>query len=140
MISSAGLVVDASVAVKWYVPEDGSREAAELLTGRRPLLAPDLLVPEVGNILWKKVRRGALPIADAESMLHLFVSGLPLTLHSASLLIGTALTIAIGFQRTVYDALYLALAESEDCQVVTADQRLVNALRGTPLARRITAL
>jgi predicted nucleic acid-binding protein len=58
---SACLVIDASVVVKWHVTEIHSVEALRLLRDNAPALhAPDLVFPEVGNILWKKVRRGDL--------------------------------------------------------------------------------
>ena len=50
--------MDASVAIKWYVPEVHSEIAACLLDGTHELIAPDLLLPEFGNIVWKKVQRG----------------------------------------------------------------------------------
>ena len=53
MISQERLVVDASIAVKWYVPEANSTQAAAILESGAELLAPDLLVAEVGKVLWK---------------------------------------------------------------------------------------
>lgn len=52
------LVIDASVAIKWYVPEAGSQEASAILDRPETLLAPDLLAAEFGNVLWKKVSAG----------------------------------------------------------------------------------
>ena len=57
-------VIDASVAIKWVVPEAGTEEAVELL-GRGGLVAPDLLFAECANILWKKVRNGELQKSEA---------------------------------------------------------------------------
>ena len=51
------LVVDASVALKWFVDEDGSDRAVALLDGDEPLIAPDLVVAEVCNAAWKSLRR-----------------------------------------------------------------------------------
>lgn len=53
------LVIDASIAVKWVVEEEGTIEALAL-RGAAKLIAPDLLIAECANILWKKVRRGEL--------------------------------------------------------------------------------
>jgi len=57
----AAVVVDASVAIKWLLEESGTRPAVRLLAERRPLLAPDLMLIEAANALWKKVRRGEMP-------------------------------------------------------------------------------
>ncbi|WP_211175979.1 type II toxin-antitoxin system VapC family toxin [Brasilonema sp. UFV-L1] len=51
-------VVDANVAIKWFLPQVYADDARRLLTGNHSLLVPDLLFPEVGNILWKEVRFG----------------------------------------------------------------------------------
>jgi predicted nucleic acid-binding protein len=136
----ATLVVDASVAVKWYVPENGSAEAIALLSSGSRLIAPDLLITEIGNILWKKVGRGALSPVDAEGQLQAFLDGAPVVLYSSSTLVQQALRTAMAFGRTVYDSLYIALALAEGCRLVTADERLVNSLQGTPLAGSIVAL
>ena len=51
-------VVDASFAIKWVVDEAHTTQA--LLLRRHRLIAPDLLIAECANVLWKKVRRGEL--------------------------------------------------------------------------------
>lgn len=134
------LVVDVSVVVKWYAREPDSPRAVSLLAAPIDLLAPDLLVAELGNVLWKKVRSGATTLLHARAAASRFVSEHPVTLHDSVPLLGSALSIATQHDRTVYDALYLALATAEGCQVVTADQRLVNALHGTPMAGWIRLL
>jgi predicted nucleic acid-binding protein len=55
-------------------------------------------------------------------------------------LVAAALEIAVAYERTVYDALYLALAVARDCTFITADDRLARALRRGPLARHVRAL
>jgi predicted nucleic acid-binding protein len=134
------LVVDASVAIKWYVPEQASIVAVEVLTSGDELLAPDLLVAELGNILWKKVRRGELTARDADQIADAFLSTRPIRIRDSAVLLRGALDIATAFDRTVYDALYLALAVAEGCQMVTADGRLVHALQGSPLERAVKPL
>ncbi|HKO55026.1 MAG TPA: type II toxin-antitoxin system VapC family toxin [Thermoanaerobaculia bacterium] len=59
------LVVDASVAIKWFVPEVHSITAIQVLHGEAALAAPDLIYSEFGNTLWKKTRRGELSRASA---------------------------------------------------------------------------
>ncbi len=133
-------MVDASVVVKWYVPEADSAQARGVLTLGYQLLAPDLLLPEVGNILWKKVSRGQLTAPDAELQLQLFLTGAPVTLRPSAQLAEPALRIATSRGLTMYDALYVALALEDGCSLVTTDQRLINRLQGTPLANSVVAL
>jgi predicted nucleic acid-binding protein len=140
MTAGGELVVDASVAVKWYLPEQGSREANVILRSSDRLLAPDLLVTELGNVLWKKVRRGELLPADAAQIAQAFVVRCPVDLRPSSVLLPAALDVATRFDRTLYDALYLALAVAETCPLVTADDCLYNALLGTPLAPYVRLL
>jgi predicted nucleic acid-binding protein len=130
------VVVDAAVAVKWFIPEIHATEAACLLEPGHQLLAPDLLMPEVGNVLWKKVRRGELRTEEAHQVLR-GLSFVPLEVHASSRLLPAALEIAVATGRTVYDSLYLALAEASRCRLVTADRRLVNALAHGSLSHRL---
>ena len=124
-------VVDASVSAKWVLREQLSDNALTLLDPSNNLLAPDLLLAEVANVLWKKVRSGEL---TGEMALERYsaLMGMGVTIIASAALSRRALEIAIETGRTAYDALYLALAEKHDCRVVTADERLVNALRSTP--------
>ncbi len=140
MIEGTRCVVDASVAVKWYLPEPGSVQAAALLRGHPQLIAPDLLTAELGNTLWKRTRRGDLTAREASRVVEAFVSSRPITLWSSESLLRGAWQIASDLGQTVYDALYLALAVAEDCRFVTADDRLVRALRSTTLGPFVRAL
>jgi predicted nucleic acid-binding protein len=127
-------VIDASVAAKWVLPARGetlTQEALELLrryaAGELRFVVPDLFWAELGNILWKAVRQKRVPIASAESaLLSMRDRGFP-TVPSQTLLAG-AFVIATAFDRAVYDALYVALALDSKSQLVTADERLANAL------------
>jgi predicted nucleic acid-binding protein len=120
------IVVDASVAVKWFLPEELSTEARRLLVPEYELLAPDLLWAELGNVLWKKHRRGEFDPRTAAQLLGAF-SRLPIEFHAAERWTEAALDLAIRHGVTVYDGLYLALAAGNACRVVTADRRLREA-------------
>jgi predicted nucleic acid-binding protein len=122
------VVVDASVAVKWFVPEELSIEARKLLGAEYELIAPDLLWAELGNVLWKKHRRRELDQRTASQLLRDF-SRIPVELHSAGRWTGVALELAFEHGVTVYDGLYLALAVGNECRLVTADRRLHDACR-----------
>ena len=133
----ACLVVDASVVIKWHVTEVHTHAARQLLGDDAPALhVPDLVFPEVGNILWKKVRRGDLTEEQAHGIVHL-VAVAPLAVHPSAPLLQAAHEIAVRTGRTVYDSLYVALAEQIDGRLVTADEKLYNALKDGPLGARI---
>ncbi len=135
----SAVVVDCAVAIKWFVPEELSAEAEGLLDGTRDLLAPDLLFAELGNVLWKKVSRRELTTAEARAVLS-GISKVPLAVTPSRDLTAAALEIALAHGRTVYDAIYVALAVAHDCTLVTADERLVRALGVGPLARHVRSL
>lgn len=129
-------IVDASVVIKWYLPEAYADSARRLIDKNLKLIAPDLLFPEVGNILWKKVRLGELSEDEASEILSQ-VGAEPLDIRASWPFMMIALEIAYNTQRSVYDSLYLALATSYHCQMMTADKKLHNALQNTPLAAHL---
>ena len=128
----SGFVVDASVAIKWFVDESDSTKAAELL--RYPLSAPDLLAPECANILWKKVARAELTLDEAE-VIALALQSAAITLHPTRGLLAAAMKIACELGCAAYDCFYLALAQELEQPLVTADLRLVSRARADGAAR-----
>ncbi len=124
-------VVDASVAVKWLVPEMHADAARRLLRENTALLAPDLIWAEVGNALWRKWREGALLPEVVQAMLG-DLRRFPLRIHSGESLYAVTWPVAQASGRTFYDCLYLALALSAGCPLVTADRRFFNALGNSP--------
>jgi len=126
------IVVDASVAVKWCVSEKYDIEAQVLLSGAFELQAPDLIIAEFGNIIWKKVaKHGGLADAEGRRYVADFAAP-PLTLFASTDLLTEAYRLAVETTRTAYDCLYLALAQAQGCAMVTADERFYNALERTP--------
>ena len=125
------LVVDSSVAVKWFVVEPYSTEARRILdayqNGLLSFLVPDLISAEFGNIIWKKHIFQGLAASDAQDILDRFRQ-LQFTFTPTAEFLEDAYKIAVTHRRTVYDALYLALSVRENCQFVTADEKLVNAV------------
>ncbi len=125
------VVVDASVAIKWFVPEIHADAARRLLREGMTLLAPDLIWAEVANALWRKWRDKELSAEAVQSILTDF-RRYPLHIHSGESLYDEAWLVAQGSGRTFYDSLYLALAMSDGCLLVTADLRFYNAVKDTP--------
>jgi predicted nucleic acid-binding protein len=125
------LVIDSSVAIKWFLPEQYTAEARRILDGYQrgdlTLLAPELIYAEVGNIVWKKQQFHHLAEADAQQIITEFQALVLITIPSVRLL-NDAYRLAIAHRRTVYDSLYLALSVQEQCPFVTADERFVNAI------------
>jgi predicted nucleic acid-binding protein len=121
----SSLVIDASVAIKWVIEEEGTKEALALRS--RMLAAPDLLTAECANILWKKVRRRELSEREAA-----FAAGLlaraDIELVAMRPYLETAVRIALALDHPAYDCIYLALAEAEGFRFVTADASLVRKL------------
>jgi predicted nucleic acid-binding protein len=132
----SNLVVDASVAVQWIIPEADSAAARALLDARYRLHAPTYLPLEVDSALIKCVRRRAMSLAEAMAARQASRAQ-PLELHDAASLFDPAWEIAGDEQVSIYDALYVALAERLNATLVTADARLVRSLASTPFARRI---
>jgi predicted nucleic acid-binding protein len=126
------LVVDASVVAKLFLPEDLSERAEALFAagprpGLRVIYAPDLLYAECANIFWKHVRRDTLDETRARQHMNDVLS-LGLTTRPLRDLAVSALELAAEHDITAYDACYVALALTAACDLVTADERLVNKL------------
>ena len=125
------VVVDASIAVKWLVKEQYSREADEMLAsweiGNTRVTGPHLLPVEVSNALYRRTRRGDISLATAVQLEAEFLESAIELVQSASLHLRAISLAAQLQQNAVYDAHYLALAESLDCDLWTADQRFFQA-------------
>lgn len=134
------LVVDASVATKWVVPEDDSELADALLTTAARLHAPAFLVMEVANALWLKMRRGEIDDAQARASLE-YLRRIPWAAWQGEEPLPAALDLAKMLDHTVYDCAYLALALHLDARYVTADQRFWRKTQGrADLAGRVLRL
>lgn len=117
-------VIDASIAVKWVIPEVLSERADRLRAGDDDLIAPDLLLVEAANALWKKTSRGEISPAEADAAFDLLrQSGIDL--RPTPPVVTPALQLARRLAHPVYDCVYLALAAQERATVVTADRRLL---------------
>ena len=119
------LTVDASVVVKWFVPEILADEARLLLEYPHEFQAPDILLVEFGNTIWKKFRRGEVSFLRPY-MDELLELDEVIDLHPVGEQVTRAVQIAGELEHPVYDCLYLACAEATGSTVVTADRRLAN--------------
>ena len=124
-------VVDASVVVKWFVPEIHSDAARRLLTLPHEYAAPDLLFAEAANTIWKKICRKELTAEDGQRLVT-DIGRIAVETASCRALAGDAHALANATGRTVYDAMYVALAVRLDTRLITADDRLEAALRDVP--------
>lgn len=126
-------VMDASTGMKWLIDEPDSDKARQLRTeyriGIHELLAPELFSIEIANALVMAERRSRIPAGDGTILLADLLTTLPLLRPARIRLLSRAYEIADRTGTTVYDCLYIALAERENCELVTADDKLVNNLQ-----------
>lgn len=132
----SALVVDASVAAKWFIEEEHADAALLVLDERNDLHAPDFFFLEMDNVFCKWIRRGVIPLMDGQD-LRQALRRCPVHAHPFSSLLDSAFSIANETRRDIYDCLYLALADALDGRMVTADRRLYDALADGPLAGRV---
>lgn len=123
------LVVDASVAIKWLVPEDDSAQALEIANAHE-LIAPQLIYAECANIVWKKVRRGELTLREAQEA-AMFIDTFFVRTVAMRELVPVALDLSLHLDHSAYDCFYYALAVLEDCRFVTADTKLRDRIAAT---------
>jgi predicted nucleic acid-binding protein len=130
------LVIDASVAVKWFLPEALSDRADAILAGRVELIAPELAPVEIMNVAWKRMARGQITPAQAGDICQR--AALPYTrLTPLRDLWPRAAEMMLALDHPIYDCLYLALAEAAACPLVTADERLATIGAGVKGVRII---
>jgi predicted nucleic acid-binding protein len=125
-------VLDSSVGFKWVVAEALTDKARKLRDeyrqGLHEPIAPDVFLVEVAHSLTRAERQGR--ISPPEASIHL--AEVLLTspqLHPYIPLLSQAVVISSQARVGVYDCLYVALAQQEGCQFVTADDRLIRALQ-----------
>jgi predicted nucleic acid-binding protein len=128
------MVIDASIGFKWVVPEEGSAEAVRLLENSN-LLVPTLFHAEVGNALWKKVRRNEIAF---EPLLPFF-SNLPELVQTVAEapFVARAAELAVELDHPIYDCVYLATAEALEDELLTADLRFLRVVADSPYRDRV---
>jgi predicted nucleic acid-binding protein len=124
-------VVDASVVVKWFVPEIHSDASRRLLVLPHEYVAPDLLFAETANTIWKKIRRQELTAEEGHQLVA-DIGRIAVETVSCRALAEDAHALANATGRTVYDSMYVALAVRLNTRSITADDRLEAALKKVP--------
>jgi len=130
-------ILDASIGVKLVVPGDDAEKALDLVrnafrSGEPTSYVPDLFYAECSNVIWKHVRRMGLSPKMAEAQLSSLFSWPFRTIPSPPLSLKGFKT-AVDLENTAFDATYVVLAEQLQATLVTADQKLLGKLAGTPI-------
>jgi predicted nucleic acid-binding protein len=127
--------LDASVALKWVLAETNSDKAERLRddfrAGVHELIVPDIFPSEVANALTRAERKKQIAVGEAVILLADVMTTLPRLFSAVPYLITRATTLSSAESHKYYDCLYLALAEREGCEFVTADDTLVNKFGAT---------
>lgn len=132
------LVVDASVALKWVVPEPGW-QLAHKVRASDDCVAPELVIAELANVLWKLARRNEIGESRVNEII-VQIPGLFDRLDPLVELLPAAAGISLQLDHPAYDCFYLALAEREGAPLVTADKRLLGRVAGTQWERSVLDL
>ena len=125
-------VLDSNVALKWVLAEQDTDKAKRLRdeaqTSFHQLIAPDVFSVEVGHALTRAERQGRISVADGWAWWQLIMADAP-ALNTYLPLMPRAYAISSATRSGIYDCLYVALAEAEGCELITADDKLVNNLQ-----------
>ena len=127
-------VVEAPVAVKWFVPEPMYENAVRLFEGPNELLVTDVFFSEFAEILRRKAGLGEITEEEALKI-YSALSAVPLTVNPAEPLMKAALEIATSMGRPIQVGLNLSLAVQQDCRLITARRDLYDGLQTTPFSR-----
>ncbi|MBI2915565.1 MAG: type II toxin-antitoxin system VapC family toxin [Elusimicrobia bacterium] len=138
------LILDPSVAIKWFLPEPHSQEAVSLkkwITREQVILSvPELFFSESANVLWKKATlKKEISFSLARSIL-LEILNFPFITILDRQVLPSAYDIASPYKITIYDAIYLACASNFHAQFITADMALCHRLETTSLSQLIIPL
>ncbi len=117
--------------MKWLVPEVLTEQSEEILLSDATLIAPDFMPMEVGNVLCRKVRLGELRAARVkDAMIELERVGVRSVVSTPILV--DCVPIALKYQQSLFDIVYVKTAQVCNALLVTADERLVRAMEKTP--------
>ena len=117
------LVVDASVAVKWFFEERGHEQARALLGDDNPLIAPSIILAEIANAAWKRFRRHEIDRSDADAVVTLMIGPFS-DIAPIEAIAAAAAQLSLDLDHPIYDCFYVALALRERAPLVTADRKV----------------
>ncbi len=130
------VILDASVAAKWFTEEEYSEDALRLIGGENTLHAPDFFWLEMDSVVCKWTRRGIIS-KDYGELVRASLRQVPIEKHPFAPLQDSAFEIASQTGQSIYDCLYVALAAILKGRMVTADRRLFDALKNGPFKRHV---
>ncbi len=136
-------IVDTSVVAKWLLAEPDSDRARMLISREYFLRAPDLLVSELGNVIWKRFARHEITAEEAQEVVAVLLRrhiDITVRLLPARILLDQAIRIAAEEHQSIYDCLYLASAVQARCLLITADEKFVRSINNPLLKQHIISL
>lgn len=117
------LIVDASVAVEWYLPERNSLEAERILSTDTDLLAPEIVIAEIGNAVWKRFQKAEVSLELAVDIIERATTAFSVLVPVTDLA-REAMLLALRHRHSIYDCFYVALAQHARAPLATADVKL----------------
>ena len=123
-------VLDASVVVKWFLPEIHQVESFDLLKSNPVLIAPEFLKVEFDSILFKWCRSGRLNYERAEEVRSVF-NKIKIYFIGLDDIADISFEVSAKLPVTYYDALYLCTAKLYECKMVTFDRKLLKSVEGS---------
>lgn len=132
-------VIDACVAIKWFLPEEGYEKAGKIFRSYNKMIAPDLFFIEFDAIVTKKVRQKLVDREDAYKISS-EIRNIPFEIIPYSLISDTAFDLSSALSITQYDACYLSVAIEFNQKLYTADKRFFNGMQNTPFAHHMDYL
>jgi predicted nucleic acid-binding protein len=136
-------VLDSNIAVKWVLEEDLSDKARSLredyLRGVHELRSPDVFLVEAAHALTRAHRQGRIIPSEVDVFMSDLLTSLP-HFHLYRPLLPRAIELSLAVRIGVYDCLYVALAEREGCELLTADDRLQRTFQSAfPFIRSLSS-
>jgi predicted nucleic acid-binding protein len=137
-------ILDSNIGVKWVLEEDLSDKSRalrdDLIRGIHELRSPDVFLVEAAHALTRAQRQGRITPLEVDSFMADLLTSLP-HFHPYPPLLFRAIEVSVQARIGVYDCLYVALAESEGRELLTADDRLLRTLQPTfPFIRSLASL